>query len=1588
MPPVRDSKVSARQKRARKQAKRDVSALAGATLGLIRGTNTAVGRSATPDKKPAKRSEVKDTKSAADRGRAKKAEQSPAFRKAARETYAQAPVERRKEIVKSKTSGPAKDAAVKLHGERRRAAEAQEAAEEFATRLQRLKGADRKKAIDDLSPAERTQILKGQRVSQNRALKDTIRGTGEAVKELSTPRIQAEKEPGIVSRIAAGALTGGVAGPIGQAAGAAAGAVGVKTPGSKKVAKAIDPSVRAATEPLNKALQQLTRGSSATAGIADALTSGRPDRALQEGWEGLIKNDKSWETIARKVGMDGKDAEFAGFLGDIFGDPTTYIAFGAQGAAKSAGREAARRATKAVEIDVAKATAKAAKRGITIDGDTAIQLQQYARRQIAAAQKTAEKQAARKKTVGGTATGARKGIQVGLGVKAPTRTVAVVPARVSKAAAKVGESPVGRFAEKFSPARMPASWRKSGLSESDWVKFRDDLRSGRARAVRLEREMGNLARLVRSAEVDAESYKRIIYAIERGSSDGLAASEREAYDTILPQLQRVRDQFAEYGVRLDLVDTITPAKDLQGLLGDARKAAAGAKRTTRANIRVASAIDVGKTKRVKALRAHGNQTRNPDVRAAKKEADAATRAAEGAARAVPRAERDAARSEASLINRLRRVEVKAANARGRAMAAEARLPRGTNLDDAAAKIKDLPEQAAARQSQIDDLYRYLDDPKASADLIPTIERLEKELSDFVRESRRTGKAAVSRAVDARSKARLADDEVAQARADLQQLRDELHGAKPSEPRKGVIPAPATPAKIPAAKDALRVLQGDRRVSQDRLRELHKMWGAVTERDLDSLARARGVTQEWKDRLARLRGFDETLAAGRPMAYEDELRFLEDVVALADETGRPALRARAARALEKAQASPPPVAYVPRKPQEWVDEIIDQKDVHGTIPGGGDVSSQRVPGSMKGRYERRRVEAVDSLKPDYYSHDLPLLLGLYGPEMGQRLGSLHFFSRVMNRHAAPVTLDTIDEGVVYHLAAGGRYEKLGPGEVRNLRAALDRGDDVADNLFVIDRAISEQIQPALGAISPDEFMRFVDKTQRGWKMANTIAKPGFFVNTGVGNTWQLFLRDSLFTRDFAHGVKVFAAMRASERTAQKIGGRPFSRFVERAMDGATVKVDGVRVPIRQIIDEMVEAGAVRAGSRVHDPTELSAVGEAARNAQRKVRPLAAAGQLAEDMDDITKAILYMRGRRQGLTPPDATAFSLTAMIDYGDLTEFERQFMRRLMPFYVYTSRNLPIQIRRLAARPGKLASYEKVRQELAEAAGLPEDWERDLLPTDQERLPFPIPGYTPAAFDGTKTQAMQYLRLPVDDLSRPVNLLFNTERGVQRYLADLSPWLKAFVEPAINRRLDYDRPLDSADDPKYASEPLASILELLGRDPEYDKKGVKQIPIDGKIDYLMRLIGGSYGSAGVSAGQRGTEKGGTNKWVRIGSQLGLGQGHNSPDPRDTARIVLGEKITKRKDEQEALLRGLPPGATKPARYYELQDQLDDLYDQRTEVRGALGYAKDKERLPALQRDRAREAMGLGRASDATPEQRASREAMNELRRTMGLGPKR
>lgn len=112
-----------------------------------------------------------------------------------------------------------------------------------------------------------------------------------------------------------------------------------------------------------------------------------------------------------------------------------------------------------------------------------------------------------------------------------------------------------------------------------------------------------------------------------------------------------------------------------------------------------------------------------------------------------------------------------------------------------------------------------------------------------------------------------------------------------------------------------------------------------------------------------------------------------------------------------------------------------------------------------------------------------------------------------------------------------------------------------------------------------------------------------------------------------------------------------------------------------------------------------------------------GTLAENH---RRVAMYFDGLEKGLSPRAAAMRTKQFMFDFTELTGFERNVMRRLFPFYSWTRKNIPLQIRALLTRPGRFAALNKA-SESAERGIFPEPPnDNDLPPWMKDMAPVPV----------------------------------------------------------------------------------------------------------------------------------------------------------------------------------------------------------------------------------------------------------------------------
>lgn len=193
----------------------------------------------------------------------------------------------------------------------------------------------------------------------------------------------------------------------------------------------------------------------------------------------------------------------------------------------------------------------------------------------------------------------------------------------------------------------------------------------------------------------------------------------------------------------------------------------------------------------------------------------------------------------------------------------------------------------------------------------------------------------------------------------------------------------------------------------------------------------------------------------------------------------------------------------------------------------------------------------------------------------------------------------------------------------------------------------------------------------------------------------------------------------------------------------------------------------------------------------------------------------------------------ALFDYSHLTAFEKEYMKRLFPFYTFFKNNLILQAKTLFQRPGQYAKLFRGYRYYTESMT---GFDIEDLPnymTDNLWLPMPY------RVDKTNEEAIAWLRanLPPSDFTEFV------ENPFQRGVVSLTTPIKMFIELGTGRDLFTGR----------------QIQEFPGELSQYEGEGVLQKFRDerGRLTlsqnpYAIKFLNDigfrsilSYGSAGV-----------------------------------------------------------------------------------------------------------------------------------------------
>ena len=229
-------------------------------------------------------------------------------------------------------------------------------------------------------------------------------------------------------------------------------------------------------------------------------------------------------------------------------------------------------------------------------------------------------------------------------------------------------------------------------------------------------------------------------------------------------------------------------------------------------------------------------------------------------------------------------------------------------------------------------------------------------------------------------------------------------------------------------------------------------------------------------------------------------------------------------------------------------------------------------------------------------------------------------------------------------------------------------------------------------------------------------------------------------------------------------------------------------------------------------------------------------------------------KQGYSPEQAAKLVAESHVDYSALTSFEKNVMRRAIPFYTFTKKMAPFVAKDIMEHPGGLtAQYAKTAGRMRST-----DENTALLPThlgsgmlyDTTELSKSLGGVKP---EGTRT-FFTGLDLPVDAVAQYMSNPFNQSqafRGFESLLGSLNPVFKMPLELGTNRQFFGHRNLDDL----YSPTGNRILDQALMNSPVSRLISMGKTVVDERKDPLTKLLN-------LTLGGRFTDVD-TEKWANL-----------------------------------------------------------------------------------------------------------------------------
>jgi hypothetical protein len=229
----------------------------------------------------------------------------------------------------------------------------------------------------------------------------------------------------------------------------------------------------------------------------------------------------------------------------------------------------------------------------------------------------------------------------------------------------------------------------------------------------------------------------------------------------------------------------------------------------------------------------------------------------------------------------------------------------------------------------------------------------------------------------------------------------------------------------------------------------------------------------------------------------------------------------------------------------------------------------------------------------------------------------------------------------------------------------------------------------------EKLRNTEEAAAFWKTVNALntywkryvtASVGFFVRNGLSGQFMNYA-DGVPLSEMRTGMKWAAAQYDSK--GRTLAGKTYASWMDRAGIDIT---DPNAVAEADFVQQVVAA----TGRGQSDDFAIPMFGlEGKQDNVIKRASNSYLGFYSRKNDFVENALripVALDSYRQGMNFDEAVARIRSLHFDYTDLSAFDEK-AKRIIPFWIWTSRNLPLQVSQMATRPKAYVQYERIKEE-------------------------------------------------------------------------------------------------------------------------------------------------------------------------------------------------------------------------------------------------------------------------------------------------------